>query len=114
MFFFKNKQTKAAQKTKTRAKASAKPNNLQPVLHVADSLKDYQKELAQREVESLSELGLVGSSFSRVWEAVRLPSADTVVHLSFSTFTFQSPIHTMGSTAMTMPGWNRAPCPAAP
>lgn len=66
MFFFKNKQTKAAQKTKTRAKASAKPNNLQPVLHVADSLKDYQKELAQREVESLSELGLVGSSFSSV------------------------------------------------
>jgi len=66
VFFFKNKQTKAAQKTKTRAKASAKPNNLQPVLHVADSLKDYQKELAQREVESLSELGLVGSSFSSV------------------------------------------------
>ena len=70
MFFFKNKQTKAAQKTKTRAKASAKPNNLQPVLHVADSLKDYQKELAQREVESLSELGLVGSSFSSVDSAI--------------------------------------------
>mgnify|MGYP001084487107 FL=1 len=66
MFFFQKKQTNAAQKTKNRAKAPAKPNNLQPMLHVADSLKDYQKELAQREVESLSELGLVGSSFSSV------------------------------------------------
>ena len=40
--------------------------SLYPILHVAGSLKDYQKELARKEVESLSELSMVGSSFSGV------------------------------------------------
>ena len=40
--------------------------NLYPVLHVAGSLKEYQKELVKKEVASLSELSLVGSSFSGV------------------------------------------------
>lgn len=40
--------------------------NLYPVLHVAGSLKDYQKELARKEVESLSELSMVNSSFGNV------------------------------------------------
>ena len=40
--------------------------SLYPILHVAGSLKDYQKELARKEVESLSELSMVGSSFSCV------------------------------------------------
>lgn len=40
--------------------------SLYPILHVADSLKEYQTELARREVESLSELSMVGSSFSGV------------------------------------------------
>lgn len=40
--------------------------SLYPILHVVDSLKDYQKELARKEVESLSELSMVGSSFSGV------------------------------------------------
>lgn len=40
--------------------------NLYPVLHVAGSLKDYQKELARKEVESLSELSMVNSSFDNV------------------------------------------------
>lgn len=39
---------------------------LYPVLHVAESLKEYQKELVSKEVESLWELGLVGSSFTGV------------------------------------------------
>ncbi len=39
---------------------------LYPVLHVANSLGDYQKELAIKEVESLSELGMVSSSFANV------------------------------------------------
>lgn len=64
MFFSKNKPAQAAQKPKT--KAVGKPNNLQPVLHVTDSLKDYQKELALREVEALSELSLIGNTFSGV------------------------------------------------
>ena len=33
----------------------------------------------------------------------------TVFYSSFRTFTFQSPAHTMGSTAMVIPGWSRAP-----
>ena len=39
---------------------------LYPVLHVTNSLGDYQRELAQKEVESLSELSLVNSSFANV------------------------------------------------
>ena len=41
-------------------------NSLYPMLHAADSLKEYQKELVGKEVESLWELGMVGSSFSGV------------------------------------------------
>lgn len=40
--------------------------SLYPVLHVADSLKQYQKELAVNEVESLHELSIVGNSFAGV------------------------------------------------
>lgn len=40
--------------------------SLYPVLHVVGSLKEYEKELAQKEVESLFELGMVGNSFSGV------------------------------------------------
>ena len=40
--------------------------SLYPVLHVAGSLKDYQKELVLKEVSSLWELRQVGASFSGV------------------------------------------------
>lgn len=50
---------------KNRGKAG-QLKNLYPVLHVTNSLSDYQKELAQKEVESLSELSMVGSSFAEV------------------------------------------------
>ena len=40
--------------------------SLYPILHVAGSLKEYLKELARKEVESLSELGRVEVSFSSV------------------------------------------------
>ena len=40
--------------------------SLSPVLHVTGSLKEYQKDLARKEVESLFELGLIGSSFDSV------------------------------------------------
>ena len=38
--------------------------SLYPILHVAESLKEYQKELVKKEVASLSELSLVGTTFS--------------------------------------------------
>lgn len=40
--------------------------SLYPVLHVADSLKTYQKELVKKEVSSLWELSQVGDAFSGV------------------------------------------------
>ena len=40
--------------------------SLYPVLHVAGSLKEYQKELVQKEVASLWELSQVGAAFSGV------------------------------------------------
>ena len=39
---------------------------LYPVLHVISTLKDYQKEMVRKEVESLLELSKVGSSFDGV------------------------------------------------
>lgn len=42
--------------------------SLYPVLHVTDSLKKYQKELAKKEVESLFELRMVGRAFDNVLE----------------------------------------------
>lgn len=37
-----------------------------PILHVMNNLKDYQRELVQKEVDSLNQLGLVNHSFKRV------------------------------------------------
>jgi len=39
-----------------------------PILHVASVLKDYQKDVAHKEVESLHELNLIDSSFAAVVE----------------------------------------------
>lgn len=57
--FFKSEKKKVVQE-KRREKS------LYPVVHVAGSLKDYQKQLVHKEVESLRELSMVGSSFSGV------------------------------------------------
>lgn len=45
---------------------SAQSKILYPVLHVTSTLNEYQKELAQKEVASLSELSMIGSSFAGV------------------------------------------------
>lgn len=37
-----------------------------PILHVMNSLKDYQRDLVQKEVDSLNQLGQVNHSFKRV------------------------------------------------
>lgn len=37
-----------------------------PLLHVTNSLKDYQRDLVQKEVDSLNQLGQVNHSFKRV------------------------------------------------
>lgn len=44
----------------------AEAKDLYPVLYVTNVLKDYQKDLLRKEVDSLRELGLVGSSFDDV------------------------------------------------
>ena len=52
---------------KNRMKSGEAPQEekgLYPVLYVINVLKDYQKDLVRKEVESLQELGLVGSSFN--------------------------------------------------
>lgn len=49
-----------------RAREAQEQKSLYPVLHVAGSLKEYQKELVKKEVASLWELGQVGNSFSDV------------------------------------------------
>ena len=54
---------------KRKARRSAQiqeEKSVYPVLHVAESLKQYQKELVKKEVDSLWELSQVGSSFSSV------------------------------------------------
>lgn len=42
--------------------------SLYPILHVTDSLKEYKKDLINKEVESLFELGMVSSSFAGVMD----------------------------------------------
>ncbi len=39
---------------------------LYPVLHIVNSLKSYQKELVQKEVDSLRELSMIGRSFEGI------------------------------------------------
>ncbi|MFG6331336.1 MAG: chemotaxis protein, partial [Lachnospiraceae bacterium] len=53
---------------KSKTEAPVRETGLYPVLYVIKVLKDYQKELVRKEVESLQELGLVGSSFNGVLE----------------------------------------------
>ncbi len=54
-------------KTKSAAPVQEKAS-LYPVLHIAGSLKDYQREIVKKEVASLWELSQVGASFSGVLE----------------------------------------------
>lgn len=56
---------------KDRQKTDRMPQEekgLYPVLYVTNVLKDYQKDLLQKEVQSLRELGMVRSSFNGVLE----------------------------------------------
>lgn len=57
---------------KKNRQAPLEKKDFYPVRHVADSLKDYQKALAEKEVASLRELDLVGSSFSGVLKEAEL------------------------------------------
>ncbi len=51
-----------------RGAARHSDKSLYPVIYVTDSLKEYQKELVNKEVESLWELKMVGNSFAGVME----------------------------------------------
>ncbi len=54
---------------KNRSKTDGAPQaekGLYPVLYVINVLKDYQKDMVRKEVESLQELGMVGSAFNGV------------------------------------------------
>lgn len=56
---------------KKKGKAGSERNggqNIYPVLYVLESLKEYQKELVTKEVQSLWELQKIGNSFSGVME----------------------------------------------
>lgn len=57
-FFHKNKQE--------AVQTSENKKNLYPVLHVMNSLKDYHRDLVQKEVSSLIEVNEIGSSFGNV------------------------------------------------
>lgn len=54
-------------KWKTREKQQRK-KQFYPVLHVTSNLKEYKKELVQKETDSLYELGMISSSFGSVLE----------------------------------------------
>lgn len=54
------------QKRSGQSRDPVQEKSLYPVLYVMDSLKTYHTELVQKEVHSLQELSMVGSSFDRV------------------------------------------------
>lgn len=58
---FSKKQKQVEVKPEPKAE-----KNMYPVLYVVDQLKEYQKELIQKEVDSLQELSQVSSSFDSV------------------------------------------------
>ncbi len=58
LFRGKDKKRKSAQ--------GGAEKNLYPLLHITESLRDYQQELAKKEVDSLWELSMVGKSFDGV------------------------------------------------
>ena len=53
-------------KKRQKPEQPGREKSLYPVLHVAGSLKEYQKELVHKEVASLRELEQVGSAFSGI------------------------------------------------
>lgn len=55
-----------SKKMQQQKAAKEKPNNLYSILFIANNLKDYRRDMAMREVESLSELSMIGTSFSGV------------------------------------------------
>lgn len=55
-------------KKKTEVQATTRPLNLHPIIHVANSLSDYQKKLAVNEVNSLNELQAIQTAFQEVLE----------------------------------------------
>lgn len=57
-------------KRKKTDAADQEKKSLHPVLHIAESLKEYQQELVKKEVESLWELNQVGEAFSSIMEGV--------------------------------------------
>ena len=61
MLFSKKRRSKSGQVYHTQ-------DSLYPVLHVTGSLEEYKKDLINKEVESLFELGMVGSSFAGVMD----------------------------------------------
>ena len=56
------------QKRSGQSRDPVQEKSLYPVLYVTNVLKDYQKDLLQKEVQSLRELGMVRSSFNGVLE----------------------------------------------
>ncbi|NBI11197.1 chemotaxis protein [Colidextribacter sp. OB.20] len=79
--------------------------SLYPVIHVANSLKSYQKELVQKEVASLWELNMVGTSFSGVLkETDRFQSKLQDLEQSFSNInqTAEQFIQVRGEIAQTV------------
>ena len=59
MLFYRDKDGK-------KGKKQGQEKDLYPVLYVMDSLKEYHTDLVHKEVESLQEVRLVGSSFDSV------------------------------------------------
>ena len=93
-------------KKEKRASSSVQEKkSLYPVIHVANSLKSYQKELVQKEVASLWELNMVGTSFSGVLkETDRFQSKLQDLEQSFSNInqTAEQFIQVRGEIAQTV------------
>ena len=55
-------------KVKEEVEVRAEKPDLYPIVHVADSLKDYQRQLVSKEVSSLQELREIERAFDKVLE----------------------------------------------
>lgn len=49
-------------------KQAREPKSLSPILHIVSSLREFKKSLVQKEIATLSELGMIGSTFEGILE----------------------------------------------
>lgn len=91
-------------KSKKKTVAKQEKPGLYPVVYVADSLQNYQKELTLKEVESLNELRKISSAFQIVLKEDAILREPRQVLTKLQQSSKNSAEHRAGNALWTMRG----------